>query len=51
MKTPTMTNVKYLIIIPQSLQKQFLSIAYEASGHQGYAMTAPFQYYQTLPNG
>ena len=32
-------QVRNLIIIPQSLQKQFLSIAYEASGHQGYDCT------------
>ena len=34
-KTPTLTETKHLIIVPQSFQKQFLSIAHEASGHQG----------------
>ena len=34
-KAPTLTETKHLIIVPQSFQKQFLSIAHEASGHQG----------------
>ena len=29
------TDSKYLIVVPQSLHKHFLSIAHEASGHQG----------------
>ena len=35
LKTPTLAETKHLIIVPQSFQKQFLSIAHEASGHQG----------------
>ena len=32
-KTPTLTETKHLIILPQSFQKQFLFTAHEASGH------------------
>ena len=31
----TMTDPKYLIVVPQSFHKQFLTIAHDASGHQG----------------
>ena len=34
-KTPTLAETKHLIIVPQSFQKQFLSVAHEASKHQG----------------
>ena len=31
----TITDPKYLIVVPQSLRKQFLTTAHDASGHQG----------------
>ena len=36
--SPTMTD-KYLIVVPQSLQKTFLRLAHDESGHQGIDRT------------
>ena len=37
--SPTMTDTKHLIIVPRSLQKLFLKMAHEDSGHQGMERT------------
>ena len=36
--SPTITD-KYLIVVPQSLQKTFLRLAHDESGHQGIDRT------------
>ena len=38
-KSPTMVEEQYLIIVPQSLKKEFLAIAHDRSGHQGESHT------------
>ena len=38
-KSPTMVEEQYLIIVPQSLKKEFLAIAHDRSGHQGVSHT------------
>ena len=38
-KTPTMQEEKLLIVVPTSLQKQFLKKAHDESGHQGAERT------------
>ena len=43
----TITDPKYVIVIPQSFQKEFLTIAHDNSGHQGSDRTL-IQSYQIL---
>ena len=38
-KSPTMTDSKLLIVVPHSLQKLFLKLAHDDSGHQGVDRT------------
>ena len=38
-KSPSMSNAKFLIVVPPSLRKVFLTIAHEDSGHQGIKRT------------
>lgn len=38
-KLPTMQEEKFLIVVPRSLQRQFLAIAHDKAGHQGIDRT------------
>ena len=45
-KSPTMQEEKFLIVVPRSLQRQFLTIAHDKAGHQGIDRTSAVHFHR-----